>query len=68
MLKISYFMFISDTTENDCEHFKVFFILGFFFFLKKNKNKNKTYPGCFIANELEGIKNKMERLVIKLLN
>ena len=51
-------MLISNTGENQW---------GFIF---KNKTKQKTlssFPGCFISNELEGIKSKMEGPVTKLM-
>ena len=52
-------MLISNTGENQW---------GFIF--KKKKQKQKTlssFPGCFISNELEGIKSKMEGPVTKLM-
>lgn len=55
ILRIFYFMFISNTGENQW---------GFYI---KNKKILSSFPGCFISNELEGIKSKMEGPVTKLL-
>ena len=51
-------MFISNTGENQWG-----------FILKTNKQKKtlSSFPGCFIPNELEGIKSKMEGPVTKLM-
>lgn len=38
--------------------------MGFYI---KNKKILSSFPGCFISNELEGIKSKMEGPVTKLL-
>ena len=55
ILRIFYFVFISNTGENQW---------GFYI---KNKKILSSFPGCFISNELEGIKSKMEGPVTKLL-
>ena len=55
ILRIFYFMFISNTVENQWG-----------FYIKNNKILS-SFPGCFISNELEGIKSKMEGPVTKLL-
>lgn len=50
-------MLISNTGENQWG----------FIFKKKKTHTLSSFPGCFISNELEGIKSKMEGPVTKLM-